>query len=40
MDLLGWEVAMEGKKRKPVLARFMSLGATVDLGHLKAGRVM
>eukprot|EP00973_Karenia_brevis_P036709 5058231-Karenia_brevis.AAC.1 len=29
-DLLGWEVAMEAKKRQPFARKFISLGACVD----------
>ena len=40
LRLLGWEVAMEDRKRKPFADRFVSLGALVDLSMISKGRVI
>ena len=37
---LGWEIAMEEKKRKPFAKRFISLGALVDLSSIKEGKII
>ena len=39
LDILGWELAMEDKKRKKFDARFTALGVVVDLSEISSGIV-
>ena len=40
LRLLGWEIAMEEKKRKPFTRTFVSLGTLVDLTLIGQGKVI